>query len=148
MIALVLILFGVILIIVNIKAINKEKKSFGNVLEYKVETMSDVDEEIGRLRRDIGESLTELQQEILELRNIINEIKDENNFSDKTEVEFIDDGLEKILNKQEDVVDNINKLSKTERIKELIKAGYNDEEICEKLSLGKGEVLLVRGLFK
>ena len=86
MIALVLILFGVILIIVNIKAINKEKKSFGNVLEYKVETMSDVDEEIGRLRRDIGESLTELQQEILELRNIINEIKDENNFSDKTEV--------------------------------------------------------------
>ena len=148
MIALILILFGVILIIVNIKAINKDKKSFENVLEYKVETMSDIDEEIGQLRKDIAESLTELQQEILELRNMINENKNENNFSENTEVEHIDKSIEKLLDKQEDVVNDIKKLSKTERIKELIKAGYNDDEICEKLSLGKGEVLLVRGLFK
>ena len=38
--------------------------------------------------------------------------------------------------------------TKTDRIKQLIKEGYSDEEICNKLSVGKGEILLVKGLFK
>ena len=151
MVAIMLLLFGIILIIVNIKAINKDKNSFGNMLEYKVENMSELEEEIGQLRKDIAGSLTDLQKEILDLRKRIDEIKVENNTEPEVQVENIQEisnDIEKLLDKQADLVDDINKSSKTERIKDLITAGLSDEDICEKLSVGKGEVLLVRGLFK
>ena len=57
MVAIMLLLFGIILIIVNIKAINKDKNSFGNMLEYKVENMSELEEEIGQLRKDIAKEI-------------------------------------------------------------------------------------------
>ena len=151
MIAIVLLLFGIILIIVNIKAINKSKNSFENVLEYKVENMTELEEEIGQLRKDIAESLTDLQKDILDLRRRVDEIKVENNTEPEAKIESIQkisNDIEKLLDNQKDVVDNINKSSKTERVKELIAAGLSDDDICEKLSIGKGEVLLVRGLFK
>lgn len=38
--------------------------------------------------------------------------------------------------------------SKTQNIKKLLKEGLTEEEICHELSVSKGEVLLVKGLFK
>lgn len=137
MIPFILILFGIILIIVNIKAINKEEKSFSSVLKYKKEDISEIEVEIGRLRKDLAESLTELQEEILEIRSMVEGKK----------VESVD--VESLLDiNEEDVINEINTSSKAVTIKELIDLGHTDDEICEKLSLGKGEVLLVRGLYK
>ena len=104
---------------------------------------------IGAIRRDIAESLTELQKEILEIKQHINF---NNNVEDikenlETDEELISNNLTSI-DEEVDVINEIDNKNKTEVIRELISLGLNDDEICEKLSLGKGEVLLVRNLYK
>lgn len=128
----ILILFGIILIIVNTKAINKKENSFSHVLKYKKEDISEVQTEIAQIRKDVAESLTEMQQEILELKEIIK----------KNELSTNENKVVKSNN------NNIEATDKKSIIMKLIKEGYTEEEICNKLSLGKGEVLLVKSLFK
>ena len=111
--------------------------------------MTEVEIEIGAIRRDIAESLTELQKEILDIKQHINF---NNNVEDikenlETDEELISNNLTSI-DEEVDVINEIDNKNKTEVIRELISLGLNDEEICEKLSLGKGEVLLVRNLYK
>jgi len=138
---LILIIFGVILVIVNIKSINKKDNSFGNVLKYKLEDISEVQIEIAQIRRDLAESLTELQSEILQLKELVNEEKIHN--------ETVEYDVEKLLLKSDkEVINEINTKGKTERIRELLEQGLSEDEICRELSLGKGEVLLVKGLYK
>ena len=43
---------------------------------------------------------------------------------------------------------NFGNSEKTEKIKEMINKGKSDEEICNSLGIGKGEVLLIRELIK
>lgn len=149
---IILIIFGIVLIIVNIKAINKKESSFKNVLKYKKEDISDLEIEIGQIRQDVAESLTELQQEILELKDIIKNQKD--NVSNEellaNQELLTNQGKQKkkISKNKDNVVNDINYKNKTERINELLELGLSEDEICEKLSLGKGEVLLVKNLFK
>lgn len=143
-----LILFGIILIIINILSISKEKKSFGSMVKYKMEDMTKVEIEVAQMRKDFAETITELQQEIVYLKEKLDKVsyvKKEEILLEEKEEKGI--SFDNIL-KEDDVINEVNMANKTERIKSLIKEGYSDEEICEKLSLGKGEVLLVRGLFK
>ena len=146
-----LILFGIILIIINILSISKEKKSFGSMVKYKMEDMTKVEIEVAQMRKDFAETITELQQEIVYLKEKLDKVnyvkKEEILLEEKEENEEKGISFDNIL-KEDDVINEVNMANKTERIKSLIKEGYSDEEICEKLSLGKGEVLLVRGLFK
>ncbi|MGG7176560.1 DUF6115 domain-containing protein [Clostridium paraputrificum] len=144
---ILLVILGVILIFLNIKAIKKDESSFGNVLKYKEEDISDVEIQIGQIRKDIAESLTELQTEILDIRNTMSHSKEEKLVVNSLE-EDKDDEREFLLGSEEGIIDNISKKGKTERIRELLELGLSEDEICEKLSLGKGEVLLVKGLFK
>ena len=125
--------------------IKKDKNTFSNVLKYKKEDITEFEVKLGAIRKDMAESLTELQQEILELKikstNRTISLED-NNVSLKTnEIEYLLEGKEEVIN-------NISKKGKSERIKELLDMGLTEDEICEKLSIGKGEVLLVKGLFK
>ena len=145
----ILIVIGVILVVLNYKALKKDETSFSDVLKYKQKDMTEVEVEIGAIRRDIAESLTELQKEILEIKQHINF---NNNVEDikenlETDEELISNNLTSI-DEEVDVINEIDNKNKTEVIRELISLGLNDEEICEKLSLGKGEVLLVRNLYK
>ena len=145
----ILIVIGVILVVLNYKALKKDESSFSDVLKYKQKDMTEVEVEIGAIRRDIAESLTELQKEILEIKQHINF---NNNVEDikenlETDEELISNNLTSI-DEEVDVINEIDNKNKTEVIRELISLGLNDEEICEKLSLGKGEVLLVRNLYK
>lgn len=151
--------------------------SFQSVLQDNKEELNDYKLEIGILRRDIAESLTELQEEIVDIRNnlnklknnkemyenkdelennidsnINNEVKNENvkefNESDETDENLFDDlditnGIISEIDFSEKVDSN-----KTQGIKRLLKEGLTEEEICHKLSVSKGEVLLVKGLFK
>ena len=145
----ILIVIGLILVFLNYKALKKDESSFSDVLKYKQKDMTEVEVEIGAIRRDIAESLTELQKEILEIKQHINF---NNNVEDikenlETDEELISNNLTSI-DEEVDVINEIDNKNKTEVIRELISLGLNDDEICEKLSLGKGEVLLVRNLYK
>jgi len=143
---IILIIIGALLIFLNYKAIKKDKNTFSNVLKYKKEDITEFEIKLGSIRKDMAESLTELQQEILELktkRTNENLVKEDNNLDFKR-----DNDRKYILEEKKEVINNISKKGKSERIKELLDMGFTEDEICEKLSIGKGEVLLVKGLFK
>lgn len=172
----ILIAIGLILIIYNYHGIKKEsssfdladveRKSFKSVLDNNKEELNDYKIELGIFRRDIAESLTELQGEIIEIKKSISNLKKyhnryENNIDDiKMEKEYNELENSTNLNVEkkigDDVVSEINfsnlsmidENEKTVRIKDLLSQGLTEEEICHKLSVSKGEVLLVKGLFK
>ena len=145
----ILIVIGVILVVLNYNALKKDETSFSDVLKYKQKDMTEVEVEIGAIRRDIAESLTELQKEILEIKQHINFNNNVEDIKENLEIdeELISNNLTSI-DEEVDVINEIDNKNKTEVIRELISLGLNDDEICEKLSLGKGEVLLVRNLYK
>ena len=145
----ILIVIGVILVVLNYKALKKDETSFSDVLKYKQKDMTEVEIEIGAIRRDIAESLTELQKEILDIKQYINLNNNIEDIKENLEIdeELISNNLTSI-DEEVDVINEIDNKNKTAVIRELISLGLNDEEICEKLSLGKGEVLLVRNLYK
>ncbi|RII36162.1 hypothetical protein D2A34_01955 [Clostridium chromiireducens] len=196
---LILLIIGLVLIVYSYRAIKLEDKkeqyddsvkiSFRSVLEDNKEELNDYKMEIGILRRDIAESLTELQEEILDMKinmnlikkseetyenrediesinylnetenNIININSEENNYEiEKSEEENnitdnVDENLSLDLSIKDGIISEIDfsrkmDSNKTQKIKELINQGLTEEEICHKLSVSKGEVLLVKGLFK
>lgn len=189
---LILLIIGLGLIIYNYRAIKREigveknpsglDISFKNILSNSQEELTDYKFELGILRRDIGESLTELQAEILQIKNDINKLKknekiyenkevlgsneildyddineenyelseEESNVSSEEENNII---LEDTFDNKNGVISEIDfsektDSSKTEKIKKLLENGLTEEQICHELSVSKGEVLLVRGLFK
>ena len=198
---LILIIIGIVLIIYNYRAIKKEKKmgngddilniSFQSVLQDNKEELNDYKMEIGILRKDIAESLTELQEEIVNIRNDLNILKNnKETYENKEELEnkhFLDENdIYSNINKEYNIgndkkVEKINKIdhligdinenlfaqsyineeltaesdflsaedsNKTQSIKKLLNEGLTEEQICHELSVSKGEVLLVKGLFK
>lgn len=77
---LILLIIGVVLIVYNYRAIRHEEKdkpedsgfniSFQSVLKDSKEEMNDYKMELGLLRKDMAESLTELQEEIFDIKKI------------------------------------------------------------------------------
>ncbi len=185
---IILLVIGAVLVVYNYIAIKNESVSFeiqdheerrkednlfGNVLEKSKDELNDYKIELGMFRRNVAESLTEVQEEILEIKKYLNIVKnDENlydyNFEEKNSIMMgdnidnkIDDDIisEINFNNRKDVRNsevNKNKSDnkkaadsrKTESIKELLDQGLSEEEVCRRLSISKGEVLLVKDLFK
>ncbi|MDB1922538.1 hypothetical protein PMY56_08835 [Clostridium tertium] len=170
MLPILIILIGIILIILNIKAIKKENKSFDKILEREESNNDkDYDLEIIAIRKDLAETVLDLQKEIEELKISINNIKsskiaDDNKINIKSfKKEDSDNSFQKdhpINNFNEDVISEINfsnnssvsnnnlKSNKLEKVKLLLENGLTDDKICEELSIGKGEVLLIKSLLK
>lgn len=170
MLPILIILIGIILIILNIKAIKKENKSFDKILEREESNNEkDYDLEIIAIRKDLAETVLDLQKEIEELKISINNIKiskieDDNKINIKSfKKEDSDNSFQKdhpINNFNEDVISEINfsnnssisnnnlKSDKLEKVKLLLENGLTDDKICEELSIGKGEVLLIKSLLK
>lgn len=149
---------GIALIALNINKLKDDKKNnFLSVINEKEKDFSDIDLEIAKIRKNIGESLTDLQLEIQDLRDQvsylkfkINELEKNKNIEELTNIRY-----NKIEKKEKNVIKNsvINEInfdnkSKKDKIKKLIEHGLTDEEICTSLDIGKGEVLLIRGLLK
>lgn len=149
---------GIALIALNINKLKDDKKNnFLSVINEKEKDFSDIDLEIAKIRKNIGESLTDLQLEIQDLRDQvsylkfkINELEKNKNIEELTNIIY-----NKIEKKEKNVIKNsvINEInfdnkSKKDKIKKLIEDGLTDEEICTSLDIGKGEVLLIRGLLK
>jgi len=219
---LILLIIGIFLIVYNYRAIKREGEtkeldsssvSFQSALQDSMEELSDYKMEIGLLRKDIAESLTELQEEIFDIKKDIHLLKNmdyhrlkntdyhllkknkdhrlKNNgkiYENKEGLENnyhinennIDLNINQIDNKSEDIKEEVNSKSidyktdnimilesetndgiiseinfsekvdsdKTASIRKLLSEGLTEEEICHELSVSKGEVLLVKGLFK
>lgn len=159
----ILIVIGLVLIVYNYRAINRDnisfeiqdkEKSFNRILDDNKQSLTDYHLELGLLRRNLGESLTELQEEILDIKRRLNIIErnndtyfDENN---KEENQSIKENNDKDVISEIYFQDNddVETSIKTDRIKEYLKMGLTEEEICHRLSISKGEVLLVKDLFK
>lgn len=154
-----LVIIGVVLIVINIKALKKEDNSFENILKNKEEKVENYEIAIAKLRREFSETLTELQREIYdlkaELRNLKSERYDKESYSsyeESSEDILTDYTKEKKIevskqNRQEKNNDSQLLADKVNNVHKLMEAGLNDEEICEKLGIGKGEVLLIKGLY-
>lgn len=213
---LILLIIGVVLIVYNYRAIKREQKgkqddsgfeniSFQSVLQDSKEEFNDYKMEIGLLRKDMAESLTELQEEIFDIKKDLHRLKDikynllknnndevlknnsgmyenkeglENNYLiDEKEMDISINEPHTMLQEKKDneVENNINNetndsaifdseiddgiiseinfsvkvdSNKTATIKKLLGEGLTEEQICRELSVSKGEVLLVKGLFK
>ncbi|WP_294400689.1 hypothetical protein [uncultured Clostridium sp.] len=181
---IILLIIGIALIVFNYISIKKEgnsfeikdmqelrkENSFGHVLEKSKDELDDYKIELGIFRRNVAESLTELQEEILEIKKYLNIVKNEENlYDDNIEEEntimensSVDDDIvseinfnnvhnHKIFetkNNDENYDKNTSDSKKTEIIKELLEQGLSVDEVCHKLSISKGEVLLVKDLFR
>lgn len=163
---ILIIVIGMILIGLNIKAIKKEDKSFENILERASDISTrDYDVEIISIRKDLAETVLDLQMEIEELKTYILDIKNVDANNDNSKEEFFDeelslnntenmDSILKNSNANINVISEINfsnkieSKSKIELVKEYLENDFTEEEICEKLSIGRGEVLLIKGLLK
>lgn len=174
MLPFILILVGVILVIVNFRFINKEEKSeksFENILKREeLNENKDYGLEIISIRKDLAETVMDLQKEIDELRNYVKSIKNEDKVVDNNIKDIdVNEVENNYPNPSEDVISEINflrinqdsqdikcnqnikdksKLDKTQRVKALLEEGLSEEEICEEMSIGRGEVLLIKSLLK
>lgn len=142
---IILIIIALILIIYSYKSMKKENNlnknndmkdydSFQSILRESESDLSDYKFELGVLRKDIGESLNELQQEIVNIKKTLNLLDEKDKIYEQ---------LDNSINEN-----YYNESSKASKIRKLLEDGLTDEEISEKLSVAKGEILLVKGLYK
>ncbi|MBE6053316.1 MAG: hypothetical protein E7212_05280 [Clostridium sartagoforme] len=158
MFPILIFILGVILIIVSFKASNKDDTSFDKILEREENIQyRDYDVEIIKIRKDMAETVLDIQREIEDLKLSISSIKKSYNDTDNN---IEDHKIEKI-NLKEDVISSIdfsNKIDesnegniqseKQKKVKALLNRGLSEDEICEKLSIGKGEILLIKSLLR
>ncbi|MGL5353955.1 MAG: hypothetical protein ACRDA5_11615, partial [Clostridium sp.] len=92
-----LIIIGVLLVLLNIKAIKKEENSFSSILKREESTTNrDYDAHIIAIRKDLAESILDIQKEMEEIKvSITNIKKDSGNVEEKLEV---DDSINEIIN--------------------------------------------------
>ncbi|MGL4761267.1 MAG: DUF6115 domain-containing protein [Sarcina sp.] len=166
-----LVILSAILIIFNVRSRKKEKSNgFSDILKNQEETVTDTTVEILRLRKDLSETIVELQREIVDLKEEVNYLKfkmkqekletkesklsvldlDEyvqSSEEEKTKYNKKSDKKSEVKNHNVDNKEECKNSSSITEIKKLTKQGLSDDEICKKLSLGKGELLLIKGLY-
>ena len=150
---------GIVLLVVN-RDIKNERAddggSFANILKNEEKEFTDYDMKFVDMRKDMAESILDLQKEIQELRTEVFNIENSNvNIKENIKQVKLDNDIKRdCIDKDiiseinfNNLKDNHGNDSKFENIKMMIDEGKSDEEICSSLSIGKGEVLLVRGLY-
>lgn len=157
---IILIIFGLLLIFINLISLKDKKKksvesSFREIFSDEKENIDDYKVELGKVRRELSETIIELQRDIYDLKDEINMLK----INKKLLVEY-EKNLERIDGKYIDkiVEDNINSidnnlednenLEKALMVKKLLKEKKSEDEICNSLNIGKGELLLIKNLYK
>lgn len=158
----ILIIIGIILICINLKAV-KNDDSFDSNFENQVRNTNDYDLKIGTMRKEFAETILEMQQEIQELKNDIDTYKKDVKLGDNKEVEYLEnknDILVSNSNVHNDLElkdlelkdlevkgDNNIQGTKVSKVKKMFEDGYSVDDISEELNLGKGEVLLIQKLY-
>lgn len=130
MVAVLIIVLGFILVYINIKSVRlKQKSNFKRILHRKQKSL-EYSFESAKITEDIEESIFELQKEIQDIKFLLKNKSDVKKDGDILDISFRD----------------IPKLDKTQLVEYFIKSGLTDDDICNKLSLGKGELLLIKNI--
>jgi hypothetical protein len=149
-----LLIIGILLIFLNLKAIKKDKNSFDSLVKENGDKISDFDVAAGELRREFSETILELQKEIYELKEALRTKKENDKNDNNGEQNLIGEGRiieekpvkeEEVINPEETLRENNN--FKINEIEELLRRGISMDEICSKYNIGKGEVLLIKDLY-
>lgn len=160
MIPAILIIIGVVLIGLNIKIIKEEKKDFKAFVEKEYDNMTPSKLMEGELRQVLAEDILELQKEIMALNEKIEDLSKEESLSEPLKEHIIEDKKEAtkpLPLKEENPVEKENEeikellkdnMTQREKIKAMVREGRDIEDICKELKVGKGEVLLVKDLYK
>ncbi|WP_294343080.1 hypothetical protein [uncultured Clostridium sp.] len=137
---ILIVVVGIILIWINRKEFQVKSAEFKEVLSNKKDTISDVEIEIQNLRRDFAETIGILQMDIKNLSKDIDNLKG---------TQYVNKNIEKT---EESIVKSDfkdeGKSNDVEEVKRLIEQGVSIDDICRILSIGKGEVLLIKDLYK
>lgn len=154
---LILIVFALALIFINLILVKDKKRdeskvNFEEILLNKKETITDYEVEIGKLRKDLSETIIDLQREIYNLKDEINILKKENKVLNNEKNNIEDLHINKIVedfekSKDNNLDENI-KGNKSLMVAKLLGEKKSDEEICNFLKIGKGELQLIKGLYK
>lgn len=130
---ILIVTIGILLIWINRKEFKREKTNFKEVLTNRTDTITEVEIEIQNLRRDFAETIGVLQMDIKNLSKDIDNLKG----TQVTEESIIENDFS-----------NSGKSNNVEEVKRLIEQGISIDDICKILSIGKGEVLLIKDLYK
>lgn len=171
MTTVLLLIIGILLVAINIKAVEKEKNSFKDAFNNASTNVKNYDLEIGKLRKEFAESLFEFQKEIEELKdklekstnvnnNNINNSNIENNILNNNELDSVRIYSEKNIVEETNNIDKDGKINenkhidnnemnntKIDDIEKLMKEGLSVDIISKKLGIGKGEILLIQKLY-
>ena len=150
MAALILIIVGALLIYFNRKEFPK-KENFLETFNNASKNITDKDLDMLKLRKEFAETIVELQHDIEAIKDKISNDNVENIPDDILTFESEEVNIkeeQKVIvedknNENELGINNI-KISEVDRLK---KEGLSVEQICEKLGIGKGEVLLIEKLY-
>ncbi|WP_125152192.1 DUF6115 domain-containing protein [Clostridium rectalis] len=137
---IILILTGTILIVLNVIALKKEQGSFRKILDNKENNMENFQIEIGKVRKDMAETIFQLQSEVEFFKKEIENIKKMYNVKQE-ENENISEEDKKALYQQD------NNVVKIKEVEKMISSGMSVEDISNDLGIGKGEVLLIKELY-
>ncbi|SUY47464.1 Uncharacterised protein [Clostridium putrefaciens] len=144
-----------VLITLNIRAIKKEDKSFKEVLIQKENSITPTDIAIGKMRKDMAESIFELQKDIEYLKNnmIMHDKQEDVRYNSIINNDLVkSEQKPQIINLvKDDEIKNVEEIKESDKVIEVIKLfsnGKEVEEICEELNLNRGEVLLIKELYK
>lgn len=144
-----------VLITLNIRAIKKEDKSFKEVLIEKENSITPTDIAIGKMRKDMAESIFELQKDIEYLKNnmIMHDKQEDVRYNSIINNDLVkSEQKPQIINLvKDDEIKNVEEIKESDKVIEVIKLfsnGKEVEEICEELNLNRGEVLLIKELYK
>ena len=130
---ILIVTIGILLIWINRKEFKREKSTFKEILTNRTDTITEVEVEIQNLRRDFAETIGVLQMDIKNLSNDIDNLKGTQVIEESSiESDF----------------SNSEKSNNVEEVKKLIEQGVSIDDICKILSIGKGEVLLIKDLYK
>lgn len=132
---------------------SKQLKSnnFEEVLHKADKEMTDEKKEIIRLRNELSTTVLELQTKMEDLQNEIDYLKYKQIERQKEGNKdfIIKDEAKKFTQSNVKLSDNIIKDSnpKVDKIVKMLDKGMSDDEICDDLKVGKGELLLIKELY-
>ncbi|KEH96933.1 hypothetical protein [Clostridium massiliodielmoense] len=160
-IAVILLIIGICLIVLNVRGLKKEKGSFHSVFSDQKINIDEVKVEIGILRKEFAETLLEIQSEMIKLKDKLDikeqvdikeklHINDPKSYKENTiyddKIEDIKDIIDIDFNKKNLEDKNGNDL-RVKEVEELMKKGLSIEKIADILKVGKGEILLIKELY-
>lgn len=156
---IILIIFALLLIFINLILLKDKKKkpvesSFREIFSDEKENIDDYKVELGKVRRELSETIIELQRDIYNLKDEINMLNinkkslEYKENLERTDEKYTDKIIEDNINSVDNNLEYNKNLEKALMVKKLLKEKKSEDEICNSLSIGKGELLLIKNLYK